>query len=241
MNLCGMLLAALRYVREEHPWLGRKGAELDAPGDYPPGTAFKVSNTLPIHEEPLTFDACLASLCRALDLEVFDAPCARRAAWPRAYPYHLDHVPEALRELDLFEHVAGVVADEGWLSNPERRNEVLAEVVPPNDERASFVELDAETACTLACFLFAGPERRRAHKGYRAAAAAFVRLFGRGTRCFAHLDLEGGALADPFVRGSAWSQYDAAGYGSWGQTLALVVTDGMRAAYVDAVWDVSSE
>ncbi|MFY0540533.1 hypothetical protein [Nannocystis pusilla] len=138
---------------------------------------------------------------------------------------------DALARDDLADRVFGVVADEAWLAEPGRRDAVLAAVVPANAEPIGFEALDDDRARALACHLLAGRHE---------AAAAFVRLFGADTRCFGLRGQEG-VDDDRFAQGHAWSCYDTDGYGSWGRTLVLVATDGLRVAYLEALWDVSSE
>jgi hypothetical protein len=240
-NLSEMLLAALRYVREAYPWLGRQGAVIAAPNESPPGVAFRIESELAREHEAPTVDTCVEALKRALDIEFVDAPCGRANAAPRVYPYHLTAMPEALREADLFERILGVIAKDRWLSNSECRDEVLAAIAPPSQETPSFVELGTGRSHTLAEFLLAGRERRHTHAAYDAPANAFVHLFGDRTRAFGPSPLDGEALEDPFAHASAWSLRDDDGSGSWGDTLVLILTDGTRAAFLDAVWNVSSE
>lgn len=244
-SLGEFLLAALAYVREERPWIGRKGAVLAAPEDYPAGTLAALVDALPAYDTALTTDACLAALQRLCPLEIVDAPCGHRRPRPRVFHELFFALPAVLRDADLSHCMHLVVAEPRWLADPARRDEVFGEVLPANHEPAAFVELDPGVARTLAGFLFAGPARRAAHTAYRAQAAAFVQLLGPTTRCFGSEGLRGGLPADPFDPAtrcpSAWSRYDASGAGSWGSTLALLVTDGLRVAYLDALWDVTGE
>lgn len=232
-DLVGMLIAALRHVRAAHPWLGRDGAIVEPPDSDAPNLLLAVAAALPSYDEPLTADGCVEALRRATGFAIDDAPCERRSAPPGVYPYMSLVTDEALRAVDLADRVFGVVADDGWLAEPGRCDAVLSAVVPENSEPTRFEPLDPECARALAVHLLAVP-------GRPAAAAAFVRIFGGDTRCFG-LRGQGSGAADPFAHGHSWSWYDADGYGSWGRTLVLVATDGLRVAYLDALWDVTSE
>ncbi|MDC0669353.1 hypothetical protein [Nannocystis radixulma] len=231
LDLVNMLLAALRHVRAAHPWLGRDGAVVEPPEPDPPGLLLAVHRALPAFDAPLTVDACIDALRRASPFVIDDGPCGRRSAPPGVYPYLSLETDEALTRDDLADRVFAVVADEGWHTEPDRWDAVLTAVVPANAEPTGFEALAPEPARTLAGHLLAGRP---------AAAAAFVTLFGRDTRCFGLRD-QGSAADDPFAHGHAWSCYDADGYGSWGRTLVLAATDGLRVAYLDALWDVASE
>ncbi|WAS97037.1 hypothetical protein [Nannocystis punicea] len=231
VDLVGMLLAGLRHVRAAYPWLGRDGAIVEPPEPEPPGLLPAVARALPALDAPLTVDACVEALRRGCPFVIDEAQCGRRSAPPGVYPYMSLETDDALARDDLVDRVFGVVADDGWLAEPARRDAVLAAVGPVNAEPISFEALDREQARALAGHLLAGRLD---------AAAAFVRIFGADTRCFGLRGQEGEG-DDRFARGHAWSCYDADGYGSWGRTLVLVATDGLRVAYLDALWDISSE
>ncbi|MCY1008580.1 hypothetical protein OV079_24065 [Nannocystis pusilla] len=231
VDLCGMLLAGLRHVRAAYPWLGRGGAIARPPEPEPPGLLPAVARALPGQDAPLTPEACVAALRLASPFVVDDAPCGRRSAPPGVYPYMSFETDDALPRDDLADRVFGVVVEDGWLVEPGRRDAVLSAVVPANAEPIGFEALADDRARALACHLLAGRHE---------AAAAFVRLFGAGTRCFGLRGQEGEG-DDRFAHGHAWSCYDADGYGSWGRTLVLVATDGLRVAYLEALWDVRSE
>ncbi len=242
-SLREFLLAALVHAREQHPWLGRQGVVIEAPEAYPAGTAAALDDALPAHDAPLTAAACVAALQRAFPYEVVDAPCGRRQAHPRVLPELFFPLPTALRDAELWDHVHIVVAEARWLEDPTRRDLVFSTILPANDEHAAFIELGSDTARRIAGYLFAGPRRPDTHTAYRRQAAAFVQMFGPATRCFGNSDLEGDTGEDPYKnhRGSSWSRYSESGAGSWGSTITLVVTDGLRAAYLDALWDVTCE
>lgn len=226
-TLVSMLLAALGHVRAAYPW------PAGAPGPDPPGLLPAVAAALPAYHAPLTADACVEALRRVLGFAVDAGPCQRHAAPPAVYPYMSFETDDSLRAADLADRVLGVVTDDGWLAEPARRDIVLAAALPANAEPTRFEALDRERASALAAHLLPGTDRH-------AAAAAFVRLFGDATLCFGLHD-QGSERPDPFAHGHAWSRYDAHGYGSWGRTLVLAVTDGLRVAYLDALWDVTSE
>lgn len=244
MDLAGFLLAALRYAREERPLLGRGGVVLDAPEDDPWSLAFAVDEALPGYGAPLTIDGCIAALHRALPFQVIDTPAGRQVACPRAYACRAALLPDALRAVDPEIEIFGVVAEERWIRDPARRDQAFSAVLPRHWDPLHFVEIDGKEALALAGALLArrsgleDPRKRRARSGWKAAAKAFTQLFGDGTRAFALGEVD---LGDPFAHGHAWSAYDDAGNGSWGQVLVLVVTDGARAATLDVRWDVSTE
>lgn len=243
-DLAEFLLAAFRYAREEWPLRGRRGVVLDAPEDHHWSLAFALDDALPGCGEPLTVDACIAALQRAFPFQVIDAPANRRCACPRAYPCRRVHLPSALRDVDPEIEVFGIVAEKSWIRDPARRDLAFGELSPGYSEPLHFVEIEGRAALALAGALLArrrgsqSQGERGARGGYEAAASAFTRLFGDGTRTFALGDVD---LEDPYARGHAWSAYDEEGNGSWGQILVLVVTDGARAAYLDVRWDISSE
>jgi len=244
MDLAEVLRAAFRYVREERPLLGRGGVVLDAPEDHHWSLAFAVDDALPGYGDPLTVDGCIAALQRAFPFQVLDTPAGRRGASPRAYPCRGVRLPDSLRDVDPEIEIFEIVAEEHWIRDPTRREQAFGDLLPHHWDPLHFVEIDGDEALALAAALLArrcGLEaagERRVRVGCKAAARAFTRLFGDGTRVFALGEVD---LEDPLARGHAWSAYDDEGNGSWGQILVLVVTDGTRAAYLDVRWDVSSE
>lgn len=231
-DLVGMLLAALRHVRAAHRWRGRHGTIVEPLDPDAPNLMLALAAALPPYDAPLTVDDCIEALQRATGFVIDHAPCERRSAPPGVYPYTSLVRDEALCAVDLADRVFGVVADDGWLAEPGCCDSVLTAVVRENAEPTHFEPLAPERARALAGHLLAGP-------GRHVAAAAFVRIFGGDTRCFG-LRGQGSDADDPFAHGHSWSCY-ADGYGSWGRTLVLAATDGLRVAYLDALWDVASE
>jgi hypothetical protein len=240
LDLAEMLVAGLRYVSTEHPWLGRKGQVLEAPETDTWEVPFAVNAALP-YVEPLTIDVCIDVLLRVKDVTVVQEPCGRQQAAPCVYPYRGFGRTAMLGRIDLADQVFGVVAEEGWSSTPNRWNAAFDAAIPRNFESHGFVEFEPDAGARLAAFLMAGPQRRTEHTMYREEAHAFVRMFGPDTRVFGLESSERTASEDPFEQGHAWSQYGEDGCGCWGRTLVVVVTDGARLAYLDRVWDVTCE
>ena len=240
LDLAEMLVAALRYVRHEHPWIGRNGAAIDPPEVDGWEVAFAVDRELP-YVEPITFEACVDALVRVKRLAVVEEPCGRVTAMPCAYPYRGWERSDALAGVDLSEAVFGIVAEEGWVANPERRAAGFDAALPGNWDPHGYEELDRRTGARLAEFLLAGYERRGEHAAHRRAAEAFVGFFGAKARLYGLEGAEDAAWNDPFQHGHPWSAYGSDGCGCWGRTHVVVVTAGDRVAYLERVWDVSCE
>jgi hypothetical protein len=244
MNLADFLLAALRYAREQHPWIGRKGVVVEATGDYDGRTRDALLDALPADDQPMTVDACVEALATTVPFVIADEPAGRGDAEPQVHPYYPHDWPAALAAQSPLECVFGVIAEEGWIRDRARRDQVLRAVGPIYYDGLSFVELDDETASRLASSLLAGPRDRGSFKAHAAAARAFVHLFGARSRSFANRDFDEEALADPFAHGepASWSYRDAHGdLCAGGTLLVLMVTDGARVARLDALWDTWSE
>jgi hypothetical protein len=248
-ELAGLLLEGLAYVRERHPWIGRRGAVIEPPEAYAPELLGALADALLKLDEdpevPATLDACLDALAAVVPFEVSDAAAGRREAAPRAYPFSPVDWPSALADVSSSERVFGIIAEDDWLRDRARRQPALRAALPWMYDEATLVELDAGTAQGVARALFAGHDNRGASAAYREQAKAWVRLFGPATRAFATRDFDLDELRDPFahVEPSAWYALDHRGdsYCCGGHALALVVTDGLRAAILDAVWDSWSE
>lgn len=241
-ELAEFLVAAVRCSRDEHPWAD--GPPAPEPATEAWRSPFPLARALADHAGPVTPDDVVALVVRTLGLAISQAPCLHATPAPWPYPTFLHPVDDALRDVELFGHTFGLVGATDWPDDPARR-EILLRRLHTNESVLAFVELDAVEAARLAGFLVAGPAAWTDGAAQAPAAAALVRLYGAGTRCFATPDLRGlptAALLEPGVRVAAsWSQYAASGAGCWGSYAALAITDGRRVAYLDEVWDVTCE
>lgn len=241
-TLAGFLLAAVRYSRDEHP--RTDGSVATEPEIEAWSSPFALAHALADHAGPITADDIVAVVERVLALGASLEPHRRVTPAPWPYPHHVYPFPDALREVELFQHTFELVGATDWPDDLVRRDVLLRRVLT-NDSVMHFVDLDAGEAARLAGFLIAGPERWTDGAAQAPAAAALVRVYGPRTRCFGTPDLRGlpvGALLEDSSRSAAaWSHYARWDSGSWGSFAALVLTDGRQLAYLDAVWDVASE
>ena len=232
-NLSAFLLAALRYTRDEHPWLGREGAVVDPSGDDPPDVGFALDDALAT-DAGHSVDSCLQALQKVAPFVVSEEPCGHRRPSPRSYPWW----PGVPGDLAGASTSVGVVASPGWIRDESRRDGVFRSLLGDNHEPLSFVPLRPHTATTLAHALLCDTRRAADLSVAPGTAERFVRLFGGASCVFAPRGLD---PAHPFAAGVSCSQYDQHGRGSWGRTASLLVSDGWRVAFIEVLWDVSSE
>lgn len=235
------LYAAIEYVRDAYPLIGRRGAVVDSDEIARNPSTIDLFTAL-LHLEPRTVDACLAAVIKVVPIEIVDASPARRLAPPRVYRHFPRDWPDVLgswvgaRDYDAwFDHIFGVVAEAGWIRRRDDRNKVFV-AIDPTYAQMSFVELDRETALRLARFLLAGAENRGAFKAYDAQARALISLFGPDSELFSNRDLDEDELRDPFAHGESvdlGTRDCCAG----GIMLALLVSDGRRVVELHALWD----
>lgn len=241
MNLSAFLLAALDYAREAHPLFEPNDIAQGALEANGTGAHRALADALRRRDRAFSVDACVDALADVVSLEIVDAPSGRRDARPRAYLYDpTDWPPVLAHAVDWTDCVFGIVAEGGWVAQKALRDRAFRALSPVYYEGESFVEIDDETAVRLARALLAGPGHHGSVDAHDTKARAFLGLFGGSSRCFANRDFGAKEIERPFghVEITCWS---VDGYCSSGRQLVLVVTDGARAARLDARWDISAE
>lgn len=245
MEIASLLLEGLAYARDAHPWIGLQGAVVEPPATTLPKTQSALVDAFFALPEPRTLDACIEALSHSVPFHISEEPSGRQRARPRAYPLFLGDWPVALAAVTQSDRVFGIIAERGWIRDPAQRLEAFRAALPWLYEEIPFVEIDGETAQRVAAAVLAGPNNRGAFDAYVQQASAWVQLFGPGTRAFANRDFDDEELHDPFahVETYSWSSTDDCGdsYCASGRALALVVTDGLHVAFLDAIWETSSE
>ncbi len=241
MNLSAFLLAALEYVREEHPLLDPDNVAMDFLEVDGTGAHRALCHTFLRRDRAFSVDACVDALANVVPFEIVDAASNRCDANPRAYHYYPFDWPATLANaVDWTECVFGVLAEEGWVAHRTRREQVFRALCPAYYEDESFTEIRDETAVRLAGFLLAGPDNRSSVDAHDAQARAFVKLFGNQSRIFANRDFDPNEMEDPFAHTEIVS-WSVGGFCSSGRQIILVVTDGTYVARLDARWDTSAE
>ncbi len=244
------LAAAVTYARALHP-LGDEVVTEDPPPMYRFWWNQSINSDLHgalFDLDDVTPEAVVATLVVTEGWEVVDVVVGRRSIEPHLYNDSSD-LPDALGP-DV--HAGStwfwmdcsfrVVAEGGWLDDRARRRATFAAIgsILPRYRDLSFVEIGRGSARRLARALFAGPPGRHYAGDHDTRASALVTALGPRTRAFANRDLSAEQLDDPFAHGEVvdlGSRDQCAG----GHFLALIVSDGRRLLFIDALWNIWSE